>query len=406
MAGCTPAGKRIDAGAATKSDRRRSGWVVAVLAVIVGLVTGIAPVSAQDVSPSDDFYAVPDPLPEQPPGTIIRTEPISAPRGMQAWKVLYHSRSATGRDIAVSGVVVAPTTPAGKKARTVFASNHGTVGLADACAPSRQADPLAGILYLDDAIAAGYVVTASDYEGLGTPGPHPYLVGASAAHSVLDGVRAARNLEDTHAGKDLIVFGHSQGGHAALFTGEIAKDYAPEINLRGVAAAAPGSRLEEQIPEAAANPRRAGLALLVTKGFEGAYPQADPASVLAPPVLAQSALVEQRCVTEVVKAVSRVPNPFTGFGVAPWPELLRENAAGNRAAGAPLLIAQGDQDVIALKAFTDDYVAVACGNGAVVDYQTYPGATHGGVVKATRGYVLDWLADRVKGVKAKGNCAS
>src|SRR6202041_3552733 len=88
-----------------------------------------------------------------------------------------------------------------------------------------------------------YVVAASDYPGLGTPQPHPYLVGTSEARAVIDSVRVAGSLPGAGGGKKFVVWGHSQGGHAALFTGLTAKTYAPELELLGVAAAAPATDL-------------------------------------------------------------------------------------------------------------------------------------------------------------------
>jgi hypothetical protein len=138
------------------------------------------------------------------PGTIIRSTPIAAPAGARAWKILYHSRAVDGNDIAVSGVVVAPTAPAPRRGRVVVTWAHGGVGLADVCAPSKQADiasgasgarvdyPHALIPMLQTFLDAGFVVAATDYEGLGTPGPHPILVGESEGRGVLDAARAAR----------------------------------------------------------------------------------------------------------------------------------------------------------------------------------------------------------------------
>ena len=91
---------------------------------------------------------------------------------------------------------------------------------------------------------AGYVVAATDYEGLGTPGVHPYLVGESEGRGVLDAARAAKALAATDAGDQVLVFGHSQGGQAALFAGELAASYAPELTVLGVAAAAPAADVE------------------------------------------------------------------------------------------------------------------------------------------------------------------
>ena len=91
----------------------------------------------------------------------------------------------------------------------------------------------------------GFVIAATDYAGLGGQGMHPYLIGLSEARAVLDSVRAARQLPDAAAGDRFAVWGHSQGGHAALFTGEQAASYAPELKLVGVAAAAPATYLGE-----------------------------------------------------------------------------------------------------------------------------------------------------------------
>ena len=98
---------------------------------------------------------------------------------------------------------------------------------------------------LPDMLAQGYVVVATDYPGLGTPGIHPYLIGISEARAVLDSVRAARALPNTGASNRFAVWGHSQGGHAALYTGELAASYAPELKLVGIAAAAPATYLVE-----------------------------------------------------------------------------------------------------------------------------------------------------------------
>ncbi len=91
----------------------------------------------------------------------------------------------------------------------------------------------------------GYIVVATDYPGLGTDGIHPYLIGESEGRAVLDSVRAARDLPDSGASDRFAVWGHSQGGHAALYTGELAARYAPELKLVGVAAAAPATYLVE-----------------------------------------------------------------------------------------------------------------------------------------------------------------
>ena len=124
---------------------------------------------------------------------IIRSTPITAPSGAKAWKVLYHSRSVDGHDIAVSGVVVVPTGAAPKGGRPVVTWAHGTTGLGR---PVRAVEARrrwrATVPFVKQLVDAGYVVVATDYEGLGTPGVHPYLVGESEGRNVLDAGACAR----------------------------------------------------------------------------------------------------------------------------------------------------------------------------------------------------------------------
>ena len=149
-----------------------------------------------------------------------------------------------GNAIAVSGSVFAPDGPAPAAGRPVIAWAHPTTGVASRCGPSLASDGGAtGVPGLSAFIAAGYVVTATDYPGLGTPGPHPYLVGESEGRAVIDSVRMAGHLDGAHAGTRYAVWGHSQGGHAALWAGQLAPEYGSGLELIAVATAAPATDL-------------------------------------------------------------------------------------------------------------------------------------------------------------------
>ncbi len=161
----------------------------------------------------------------------------------------------------------------------MIAYAHGTTGLADACAPSRAARPIGdretvGGLPVPALWEFGFIVAATDYEGLGTPGRHPYIVGGSEARGVLDSVRAARQLPDVEAADTTFALGASQGGHAALFTGEVAPTYAPDVPLAGVVALAPGAELAQAAILLASDPTAVGFAVAIGAGFEAAYPEA------------------------------------------------------------------------------------------------------------------------------------
>jgi hypothetical protein len=130
-----------------------------------------------------------------PPGSIIRTESMAgAPDNAAAYRVLYRSVGLHDEPIAVSGVIVIPTGPEPPGGRPIVAWAHPTTGIVPRCAPSRALFAFQQIQGLRPMVDRGYVVAATDYPGLGTAGPHPYLVGTSEARAVLDSVRAARTL--------------------------------------------------------------------------------------------------------------------------------------------------------------------------------------------------------------------
>ncbi len=194
----------------------------------------------------EPFYVPPEPLPTEP-GTVIRTEPLGVDvPGGTGYRMLYVSEKPDGTPAASSGMIFIPDAPAPPGGRPVVAWAHGTVGMGDACAPSRAKNPLGDTdNWLDQMMALGWVVTATDYVGLGTPGPELYLVKEAEVRDVVNSVRAARNIEQADAGERYVVWGHSQGGHSTLWSGHLAPELAPELDLLGVAAAAPAGELAD-----------------------------------------------------------------------------------------------------------------------------------------------------------------
>ena len=172
------------------------------------------------VAGGPEAQAQPNPVASRPgragaaPGTLLDYQPLpNAPDGAAAYRVLYRWTGLKGEPIVVSGAIIVPAGPAPPGGRPIVAWAHPTTGVVDKCAPS-----LARVLYrsiqgLQDMLARGYVVAATDYPGLGTPGVHPYLVGDSEGHAVLDSVRAGRQLAGPGgASNAFAVWGHSQGG--------------------------------------------------------------------------------------------------------------------------------------------------------------------------------------------------
>ncbi len=176
---------------------------------------------------------------------ILAKVELRAPEGVRKWAVIYRSASYDGSPIGVSGLIIAPAQPLqpGEAPRTVLSVAHATVGLADGCAPSRS--PSDGLVTAAQPLLdRGFVLAVTDYEGLGTPGPHPYIVGASAGRSVLDAALAAAAMPETGAGPRTVLIGGSQGGHAVLWAADLAATAAPSLDVLGAVAFAPAGDLE------------------------------------------------------------------------------------------------------------------------------------------------------------------
>ena len=193
--------------------------------------------------------------------------------------MMYLSESIHGEPIAVTGTAVVPSTAAPDGGRPILSVAHGTTGIADQCAPSH--DPSSDLAAQARFINAGYLVAVTDYEGLGTPGRHPYLVGESEGRSVLDAAKAARQLPGADAGHQLAIWGHSQGGHAALWAAQLAARWAPELELIGTVAAGVPADLTGTGETVETGPAK-GYIFLTIAGYAAAYPELQPSSVLTP----------------------------------------------------------------------------------------------------------------------------
>ena len=349
----------------------------------------------------DDFYEVPDPLPPGEPGDVIRRMPIESPAGQAGWRIMYHSTDAEGDDRAVTGVVFHPTSAPPDGGWPVVAWAHGTSGLAPACAPSRRGTP-------PPEFGVQGVHVATDYIGLGPNGElHPYLSAAAEGHAVIDGVAAARSMPEADAGNRWAVAGVSQGGHAALVTGEMAADRLPDAQLLGTVAIAPGSQLAKSFGD---DLQARAITAMVLFGAATEDEAIDPRNFLNPEVYEPAAkAIEQGCISEITTAMIPlaarpdfyVTDPRSDPVGAAW---LAENDPGKVASSSPLLLVQGGQDPLVVPARTDALFAQLCGLGQVVDRLDVPTATHDSVTKESESEVSAWLAERFDGAPAQDDC--
>ena len=370
------------------------------------------------------FYAPPRPLPHAPAGALIRTEKVTGvpgvPVGATVWRIMYHSRSIYRADVAESGYVIAPAGPAPAGGFPIIAWAHGTTGFAAPCAPSLFTSSgggngpylvpgLAGFLH------AGFAIAAADYQGQGVAdGIHPYLVGSSEGRAVLDAARATRRIPGLRTRNTVIIYGHSQGGHAALFAGQMAPDYAPDLHLVGVVAAAPATGLSTLISIVASPVGQGYLpeSIPVAYSWSRTYRDLPSTDILTPkgerfaasevsagcgPALA-NVITSQHMTPEVAFRSSAVSNP----AVLAHAKL---NDPGQVRTAPPMLVLQGTADATVPPALTDGFItAKACPIGDTIDYLHVTGATHGTVVFVAAATIVQWMTARLTGKPAPTTC--
>jgi uncharacterized membrane protein HdeD (DUF308 family) len=397
--------------------RRWLRTVRAVTALALALLLSAVSVTLHRASPRPDaFYRPPATVPTTP-GALLRAEPFTRaiPAGSRAWRILYTTTRDERRPAIASGLVIAPQSPPPGR-RPVIAWAHGTTGYAEGCAPSLLEDPFtAGATpALDQVIARGWIMVATDYVGLGTAGPHPYLIGQGEARSVLDAVRAARHLTEIHLSDTTLVWGHSQGGHAALWTGILAPTYAPDVPLAGVAAIAPASSLLGLVESLATVRGGSIFAAYVIQAYSDIYPDVAFGRYVRPTARIQIREMAARCLAEPEIFASVITSLLLGkrfFASDPATGALGQRLAANTPNApipAPLLIAQGQTDGLVTPHAQATYVRQRCAAGQPVDYRTYPGRDHVGVIAPDSPLIrelLQWSADRIAGRPSTPTCA-
>ena len=227
-------------------------------------------------------------------------------------------------------------------------------------------------------------MVATDYPGLGTIGPHPYLVGVSEGRAVLNSVRAAHELKEVDAGTRFAVWGHSQGGHAALWAGELAKSYAPDLTLVGVATAAPASELAALFEDDLNSLAGRILTGMVIHSWSKVF-NAPVEAVVVPAELPSINKIGADCIDVLaggigdLMAEKKLPRQFLladPMKVPAWKEHISKNTAGVNPPGAPVFIAQGTADTIVDPPVTVAFVKKICRHGQPVIFYEYKGVTH------------------------------
>jgi len=342
----------------------------------------------------DAFYTPPAALPAGPHGTPIWERPYNGPaalKGAVNTLVLYTQIGISGKLVATSGAISVPLGKAPKGGWPVVDWAHGSTGIADQCAPTRYNNPKDAATndpLLEAWIKDGYAVLRSNYEGLGTPGDHPYLIGPSEGRAVLDIVRAARQVNPDLANR-VVIAGHSQGGHATLWAASLAPIYTPEMQLRGTLAFAPPSHTSQNFEavRVMTQTNLTGTIALILRGADIADSSLHVESLLT----AQAAALWPATLTQCLAML----NSPQYFGSIPSDQLVKPTAdtsaldqelaandPGNLIIPGPILIEQGLSDQTVPPYEDQALAAELTADGDHVTFHTYPGATHAGVIQA------------------------
>ncbi|MCB0875066.1 MAG: alpha/beta fold hydrolase [Solirubrobacterales bacterium] len=394
----------------------RRALITIVLAIVaLALAASAAPADAKvkQGPKGGAFYAGPAPkkLPQGHGKAVWQRQatkltPLAGARVNKT--LLYTSRNPQGKRVIVSGSVSVPKGNAPKGGWPIISWAHGTTGIADSCAPTRVRPsslvaPYVAYVHpqLEDWLKAGYAVVATDYQGLGTPGPHPYLVGVAEGRSVVDMVSAARQLVPS-LGRKYLIAGHSQGGQSSLFAAAIADKWAPALKLKGTTAYAPASHLKEQaqlLPALTTPSGLSALAALIVKGASTVTPEIKVNKLLTPDAKSLFPQTGQTCLPQLAESDS-----FGGLapadmlkGGADTTALYDVLADMNPAVeiGPPVFLAQGTADTTVFPFYTDQLNSELDGIGDKVDYVTYPGVNHGDIVAAAEDDALAFFEKRL-----------
>jgi alpha-beta hydrolase superfamily lysophospholipase/uncharacterized membrane protein HdeD (DUF308 family) len=396
-----------------------SGWSTTLRAA-TALIVAVALVAVSAIlherSPSPDaFYRAPAQVPSTP-GALLRVQPFTTgiPADSKAWRILYTTIRSPGVPAVASAIVLeAQDSPPGP--RPVIAWAHGTTGIAEGCAPSLAKDPLGSgaMPALAEVISKGWILVATDYVGLGTKGPHPYLIGQGEGRSVLDAVRAAKHMTEVDLADQTVVWGHSQGGQAALWTGILAPSYAPDDHVVGVAALAPASNLPD-LAAGLADVRGGSIfAAYVIDAYAAAYSDISFNQYVRPAARAIVRATARRCLAEPEVFVSIATALAAGndiFAANPTSGPLGQHLTANsptQKIQAPVLLAQGEADPLVTPTAQAAYVRAACATGTTLDYRTYPGLDHLSLVADTSPLIpalIAWTQDRLNSKTAPTNC--
>jgi pimeloyl-ACP methyl ester carboxylesterase len=358
------------------------------------------------------FYQAPQAPDDAKPGDLIWARPLPSPEGSEGYAVLHWTTTVDGRLVPVASVIFQPAGPSLTGPRPIMAWAHGTFGLGDRCAPSQGyfGGNGASLPVVQATVAEGLVFVATDYEGLGTAGPHPYMVNQAAGRNVLDSIRAAIHFTGAKDDTPAVVMGQSQGGSAVLLAAELQPSYAPDVRLRGSVAISVPSRLDMLDSQLSGGPYF-GYVLMAIHGFQAAYPElADDDEALTEAGHAAVERISEECAGEILEEFENHSESEFGTGVVldgpEFSRILAENDPGKVKTDVPIFVVHGDADDTIPAANSRELVQRYCTLGATVTAKFYPEAGHIDVFFDALDDIVPFVRNRLAGTPSTSDCGA
>ncbi|MGJ7605251.1 alpha/beta fold hydrolase [Variovorax sp. LT1R20] len=353
------------------------------------------------------------------PGKLLRSEPLTGRAALaeagSSTRVLYSSTDGLdGRSlIAVSGALFIPKGTPPKGGWPLMAWTHGTVGIADVCAPSWAGPGERDIRYLSHWLNRGYAIVATDYQGLGTPGVYPYSAARPEAYSVLDSIRAVQN-GDFPIARRVLLFGQSQGGAAAFAAASHAGTYAPELEVVGlVATGTPQPRVDSITAKSDQVSPLLGFVLQFAHGLLATAPRSSPQDYFTDKAMPAFDLARTACFPAVVEKITadrltydnsfkRQADDGLAFGklmegLMAYPTLKTD---------FPIFMGVGGKDVTTPPASQARLASAACKAGSRVEWHLYPELDHSGTIFGSLPDSTPFVEKAFAGQPIGGNCGT
>lgn len=405
----------------------RRGLIATVTATLVAAstVAVLASTSSASADPTS-IYTAPSSLSGEN-GDVIKSEPSNF-NGAKSTRIQYLSRTVKNEQVAVSGTILVPNKSwNGPGERPIVAYAPFTFGMAAKCAPSKTLAGEGGDIvsafqtgFVNALLDAGFAVAQTDYIGpwVEGTGEHPYVMRLAEAHTVLDVIRAAQRLPGTGLPKDgpVGIAGYSEGGSAAAAAAELAAEYAPELDVKGVYSGAPPAD-KGVLAKTLDGSMYAGFLGYALIGINEAYPESkllDLANEEGAKVFMQA---RNTCTLDAVfglmfkqtKTMTKDGQPVSAYlDKAPFDKIVAENQIGNIKPAMPVMVQHSAMDDVIPVAMGKQMAKDWCGKGANVQWKDLPSFSpffsHALGMMTAPGDATAWLKSVFNGQAGSGNC--